>query len=151
MRNLFFQAPNAQSFFTAPNAQSFFFSKHDYTNNLQKSQATASSFEVILRRLDQVRENSQFSGDCIQFEVILRRLDQVRGRSQATASSSRKTSGNWTKFEETITTLLMILYYNLYLILHTFAHILHHVEVGGMWKHLVFPWKYFYKHSSKQL
>ena len=26
-----------------------------------------------------------------------------------------------------------------------------YVEVGGMWKHLVFPWKYFYKHSSEQL
>jgi len=93
----------------------------------------------VLRRLHPV--SRKFSGNWTKFEDDLRRLNPV----------SRITSDNWTKFEETITTLLMIVYYNLYLILHTFAHILHHVEVGGMWKHLVFPWKYFYKHSSEQL
>ena len=47
---------------------------------------------------------------------------------------------------------IMLVYHNLYLIFHIFAHIFFiHVEVGGMWKYLVFPQKYFYKHSSEQL
>ena len=46
--------------------------------------------------------------------------------------------------------LIMLVYHNLYLILHIFA-LSSYVEVGGMWKHLVFPWKYFYKNSNEQL
>jgi len=49
-----------------------------------------------------INEDSLFLRDYIQFEKNLRRLDQVRGKSQETGSSSRKISGDWTKFEENL-------------------------------------------------